>query len=86
MLKRRRSGQEKNQHKIKWRVPTKDGWKKLPVDKIPTHHLLITFFSFAKKGYTKIRGVVNNEDAWMITYISELENEIDKRTDIDEYL
>ena len=67
-------------------MPDEDGWKRMPVGKVPTHHLLQILRGFAKKGYTKMRGVVNNEDAWMIKYISEIENELDKRTDIDEYL
>jgi len=85
MLRLRRN-EKRNNHKIKWRVPSEDGWKKLPIEKVPTHHLLITFFAMAKKGYSKIQGIVNNDDAWMVKYITELENEIDKRTDVGEYL
>ena len=75
-----------NKYQIKWRVPTDDGWKKVPVAKIPTHHILCILSGFNKKGYSKIRGVVNNEDEWMCRYITELETELDKRSDVEEYL
>jgi len=81
-----RRSRSKETYQIKWRVPDEDGWKRMPVGKVPTHHLLNILKGFAKKGYSKMRGVVNNEDAWMIEYITEIETELDKRSDIDEYL
>lgn len=89
MLRRKlfgRRSRSKEKYQIKWRVPDEDGWKRMPVGKVPTHHLLHILKGFAKKGYSKIRGVLDNEDAWMIRYITEIETELDKRTDIDEYL
>jgi hypothetical protein len=78
---------KRNARSVKWRVPNKNGdWTRVTVDKVPTYFLLVTLFSMNRKGYTKISGVVNEKQEWIIKYISELENELDKRSDIDEYL
>ena len=79
-------GRNNEPYKIKWKVPSDDGWKRVPIDKMPTPNILGILNKFDKKGYSKIRGLVNNEDTWMIQYITELETELVKRTDIDEYL
>jgi len=67
-------------------MPTEDGWKKVSIDKMPTYYLICVMQKFSKKGYSKIRGLMSNEDAWMLQYVQELETEFDKRTDVDEYL
>ena len=71
---------------VKWRMPSEEGWIKVSIDKIPTYYLICLINKFAKKGYSKIRGLMSNEDAWMLQYVSELETEFDKRIDVDEYL
>lgn len=81
-----RRSRSKEAYQIKWKIPSDDGWKRVPVAKVPTQNLLNILSGFAKKGYSKIRGIVDNEDAWMVRYITEIETELDKRTDIDEYL
>ena len=81
-----RRSRSKEPYQIKWKIPTDDGWKKVPVAKVPTYNLLNILSGFAKKGYSKVRGVVNEGDEWMVRYILEIETELDKRTDIEEYL
>lgn len=78
---------KRSEKNVKWRVPDKNGdWTRVTVDKIPTAFLIVTLFSMYKKGYTKMRGVVNEKEEWIIRYLSELEQEFDKRKDIDKYL
>ena len=81
-----RRSRSKEPYQIKWRVPSHDGWQRMPVGEVPTHHLIRILTVFSKKGYSKMRGVVNNGDEWMIRYITEIETELDKRNDIEEYL
>jgi hypothetical protein len=72
--------------KIIWKIPLQDGWKRVELKDMPTYYLICLMQKFAKKGYTKMRGLVNNEDEWMLRYVTQLETEFDKRTDVDEYL
>ena len=72
---------------IKWRIPNgEDEWKRVPISQVPTYHIICLLMKFEKKGYSKINGLVNNEDEWQLNYITELENEFDRRTDVDEFL
>ena len=71
---------------IRWKMPTDEGWKRVALKDIPTYYLIAIMQKFAKKGYTKIRGLMSNEDEWMLQYVTAMEAEFDKRTDVDEYL
>lgn len=75
--------------KIRWQIPSekhKGEWDYVSVEKVPTAFLITFLRNFERKGYTKIQGIVNEEDEWMTRYILELETEFDKRKDVDEYL